>query len=248
MKQQCSILMLLTRSTFYKVLLLLVGMGGLEAALFRRVIPSVVEDGQYYSLESAIEASGILSVFFAAFLLLTVLLCTTGLEGKSHVSYTLRRLSVSEGGIYLWQSFYNTLCYALLYGVQILVAVALACWYAAEAPAEVVTGQTVVLGFYRSEYLHALLPFEDWQAWSRNGVFLVVLGLVTARYPMMQRRGNRMPLAVLVLCFLVLAYFPVELGTEAAVHLSIGAVLALLMGSYAAVTALTGGDDHAETT
>lgn len=190
MKKHLSVFMLMARSTIYKHLSLLVLMAAVEGGLFCWLLARGNAGGGL-GLETLIRQSRIIWVFGACFVLMTVLLAMTGSEGGSKLSYTLKRLSVSERWVFVWQSAYNTVCYLLLWAAQILIAVVLCRIYEANAAAEYVSGQTVFLAFYRNNFLHALLPFEDAIFWVRNGIFAAALGLCAAWFPMAQRKGKR---------------------------------------------------------
>lgn len=199
MKKHLSVFMLMARSSIYKILGLLALMAAVEGALFCFVL-SRGDVGGAYSLELMIQQSHILWVFGAGFLLMTLLLALTGCEGKSKCGYTLKRLSVSERWVFFWQSVYNVLCYLLLWAVQILIAVALCRLYEGLAAPEYVSGQTVFLAFYRSDFLHSLLPFEDAVFWVRNAAFALSLGVCAARFPLAQRAGKRFTEVIVLVC------------------------------------------------
>lgn len=210
MKKHISVFMLMARSTIYKLLGLLILMAAVEGILFWLILSrGALEDG--FSLELVIRQSRIIWVFGVCFLLMTLLLSLTGCEGKSRCGYTLRRLSVSERWVFVWQSVYNVLCYLLLWAVQILTVIALCRLYEAKAAPEYVSGQTVFLAFYRSGFLHSLLPFEETVFWVRNAVFAVTLGICAARFPLAQRKGKRFS-EIIVLAFGVLWLFSWEIG------------------------------------
>lgn len=210
MKKHLSVLMLMARSTINKLLGLLALMAAVEGALFWLTLRRSCADGSF-SLKLVIGDSHISWAFGAAFLLMTLLLSLTGCEGKSRCGYTLRRLSVSERWVFVWQSVYNVLCYLLLWAVQILTVIALCRLYEVKAAPEYVSGQTVFLAFYRSGFLHALLPFEETVFWVRNAVFAVTLGICAARFPMAQRRGKRFTELIVLACG-VLGLFSWEIG------------------------------------
>lgn len=185
-----SVLMLMARSTIYKVLGLLTLMVVVEGGLFCYTL-SLGFGEINYGLELLIRQSRISWVFGAAFVAVTYLLTRTGWKGGSKQGYTLMRLSISERWVFFWQSVYNAVCYVILWAVQVLV-VMLLCWvYTIQAPEGYVTGQTVFLAFYRSDFLHSLLPFEDALLWVTNILLVASLSICAAHYPMEKRRGKR---------------------------------------------------------
>ena len=73
MKQHLSVLMLITRSSIYKVIFVLAAMTAMQVGLFDYALQS----GETY-LEIIVNKSGIAWVFAAAFLLITYVLSRTG--------------------------------------------------------------------------------------------------------------------------------------------------------------------------
>ena len=72
MKQHLSVLMLITRSSIYKVIAVLAVMAAAQAGLFQYALQS----GSHY-LENIVSSSGLAWVFAAAFLLITYILSRT---------------------------------------------------------------------------------------------------------------------------------------------------------------------------
>ena len=185
MKKHSSVLMLMARSTIYRVLGLLIVMAVAEAGLFWLRLQQGAIDGNF-SLEAIISESR-LSWACAAFFLLVNVILSWGSYTISD-TYTAARLSVSGKAVYLWQCIYNTLCYLLFWMVQILIGIGLCRVYEAIAPAEFVSNQTVFLAFYRSKFLHSFLPFEDTWVWIRNILLVVALGVCSSRKPGKNRK------------------------------------------------------------
>lgn len=190
MKKHLSVFMLMARCTIYKILGLFALMATIEASLFYAVLQHGFTDDNY-SLEFAFAQSHIVWVFGLIFLLVTVLLCRTGYETSSKQGYTLMRLSISEKQVFLWQSIYNTICYLLLWMIQVIIVIALCYFYMSKADAAYVSNQTIFLAFYRNGFLHSLLPFDDIIFWVRNIILVSALGICSAHYPMAHRKGTR---------------------------------------------------------
>lgn len=237
MRRQLSVFGLLARRTVYKAFLLLIALSAVETVLFRLAIPAEISE-TYYSEEHRIgiyvtvEDSHFGICLAVGFVLLTVLLCLVGTEGKTKVSYTFRRLPVSERSIYLWQALYNALCYLLFWGEQALTACGLAKLYTLLAPEKAVTSQSEVMAFYRSELLRKLLPLDNpWLLLGNLGIVLA-LAFVTARYPIENRKGHRAPVLAIASVLAVFYYFLILsngfLDTAAVAAAIVGAVIALL--------------------
>lgn len=210
MKKHLSVFMLMARSTVYKIIVLLAVMAAVEGGLFWLAL-SRGPTSSGFSLERVVQDGRMVWVFGICFLLLTVLLSRACRRISG--SYTALRLSVSGGWVAFWQSVYNVLCYLLFWAVQILIAVVLCRLYTARAPAEYVTGQTVFLAFYRSKFLHSLLPFEDAVFWVRNLVMALALGVCAARRP---GRADRGIWGHIVLIAVVVGFFLRGIGNAAA--------------------------------
>ena len=185
MKKHSSVFMLMARSTIYRVMGLLILMAVAEGGLFWLRLQQGAIDGNF-SLEAIISESR-LSWACAAFFLFVNVILSWGSYTISD-AYTAARLSVSGKAVYLWQCIYNSLCYLLFWMVQILIGIGLCRVYEAMAPAEFVSNQTVFLAFYRSNFLHSFLPFEDTWVWVRNILLVVALGICSSRIPGKNRK------------------------------------------------------------
>ena len=114
MKKHISVLMLMIRSTIYRVLSLLVLMAASEAGLFWLRLQQGAID-KNFSLEAVIQESR-LSWACAAFFLFVNVILSWGSYTVSN-TYTSTRLSVSKKAVYFCQCLYNTLCYLLFWMV-----------------------------------------------------------------------------------------------------------------------------------
>ncbi len=191
MNKHSSVLWLMIQSTFMKILALLAGMVAAEFVLFWKAFRQLKYDD--YGLEQVISEGHIAWVAAVGLIIMTALLCLTGAErGGGRTGYTLQRLSISEKSVFLWQAVYNASCYLLLWVVQVVAAVGMGHLYTRIADPGMVTGQTMFLAFYRSEFLHSLLPMAEVTRWLRNVALLMGLGLSSAyfTYAQRRRRGN----------------------------------------------------------
>lgn len=202
MRQHGSVLMLLARSTLWKLLGLFLVMAAVEAGLFARSLGQVLGQ-EMYGLEQVLEGSRLPWVFGAAFLLTAVLLCGTGCEFGSRPGYLLRRLSVSERAVWAWQAGYNACCLFLLWAVQIFLLLALSAAYLTLADPEMVTGQTLVLAAYRNDFFHSLLPLAEALRWVCHLLTVAAFGICSASFPYQQRR-RKVPVAAPVCALLIL--------------------------------------------
>lgn len=215
MKRHLSVFGLMVRSTFGRIVLLLTAMTAVEAAAFAALtLRGPTEKG--FGLEPILQKSGAVWIFGAAALLMTLLLCRTGMERRTKPGYLLMRLSVSERWVFVWQSVYNVFCYFLLWAWQILTGMLLCLLYTKLAPPEFITGQTVFLAWYRSDFFHSLLPMEEGLIWFKNAMLALALGIAAARYPMGQRRGSKVQEVSGAFCAAVI-FFVEGIGSEPAI-------------------------------
>lgn len=182
MKKHLSVLMLFARSSIYKLLGLLILMAAAEAALFLLVLGRSPDS----PLEMIFSQGKTAIVCGVAFVLYTALLCLTGCEFGSKQGYTLRRLRVSEWGIYFWQAGYNLCCYLIFWFVQLAAALLLCRLYMSRGSGP----QDVFLVFYRNSFLHSILPLDETSRYIRNLLLAAALGLETAYFPLCQRYGK----------------------------------------------------------
>lgn len=212
MRQYLSVLALAARSTVYRVSGLLLLTFGAEAALFYRALQSA-SDGGLNTPEALIDGSGIPLVCGVSFLLLSALLSMTGYERAGvRTRYTIRRLSVREETVVLLWACYNTACFLLFWAFQVLAALVLCRWYLAAVDPAYWNGQTVFLAFYRSDFLHSLLPLEEKSRFVRNLALAPALGLAAACFAMKQRRG-KLGISAGVLAAFTLMEFPRKMGS-----------------------------------
>lgn len=181
MKKHMSVLMLIARSTVYRVLGVLVLMTGLEVFLFSRAIETL-RSGEIIGLEYAFSKALTIWLFLAAFIAVYIILMGSMKNKKSSPKYTLLRLSISEKQFFLWNALYNTACFALLMLIQISVVIGLCHYYMKSGVDASASVQTVFLAFYRSDFLHSLVPFDKPANIIANILLPVIMGLVCARH------------------------------------------------------------------
>ncbi len=216
MKKHISVFGFYTRSSIYKVLLILLLMVLAETGVF--LLKFRGELANYYELleqvaqgnadvayfvrpETLLEKCFIPLFFAAAVIGESVILCLPGCEFGTKTSYTIKRLQVSERACFFWQALCSLLLYLLVYAVQLAVIFGLSQYYINHVPEGVVGNQSVFLMFYRSEFLHSLLPLADIRIWIRNGFLLLAFAFAAAGFSYQQRRKKKpMALYLLLVC------------------------------------------------
>lgn len=220
MKKYISIFELFARSTIYKIIPVLAFMGTAQIAMFRKAMLEWFPMDTYhldfqaiehYTLEYMVSRSKNELFLGIAFVLITAILSWNGCNIGSKSSYTMQRLQVTEKKIFIIQSIYNSLCYVLLLGAQIGVLFIQSSMYSARAGH--ITNQTVFLAYYRSDFMHSVLPLEGTMRWTVNILIILGCGVATALFTYLQRRG-KVAWSLLVVTACVLIGFIQELGEQ----------------------------------
>ena len=195
MRKHLSVFGLWARCSLYKILAVLAVMSVAEYMLFYIIMSkeSAIYEaiGTFSRPENLVDRSGVFLCFAVAFLVITALITVYGCQFSSKTGYTLRRLRINERYVFLYQSLYNLLVYALLWSIQTVLCIFMLKFYISQAPAELVAEQSVFMAFYRSARLHALMPLSDGITWARNILLLVLLSVCSAEFPYLQRRGKK---------------------------------------------------------
>ncbi|WP_152967692.1 hypothetical protein [Oxobacter pfennigii] len=167
----------------------------------------------------------------------------TGSEfGGGKLRYTVQRLSVREEAVvFLWAG-YNAVCFFLFWAVQLVIVLVLCRLYVTQMDTAYVSGQTIFLAFYRSNFLHSLLPLEEISRYVRNGILILTLGVCASCFSFRQRRGERGS-AVVVLAVIVAVSFPNAMGSFGSdIFLSLVA-LCIAAGAVAGIWKERGGEN-----
>ena len=185
MRVKQSIITWLTAGTWKQILVIISGLTALQFLAY-----ALASGGATYALHQLPRATRMPWLFALAFVLLTFVLSRFGTEQGSRHSYTLRRLRVSEREIVRIQALYNSLCYLLLWCAQILISYLLSKLYLAGSDSQTRSEQIHFLAYYRSAFLHSILPLNAWLLWARNLILCAALGICSAAVPYILRRGR----------------------------------------------------------
>ena len=220
MKERSSVFWFFARSTIFYILGIISLMLVSEAILFFSV-------GAYGTIiDRVIDERRIGIAFKCAIALSTLVLCLPGRITRSRTDYTLKRLRISENEVLLMHFVYNTLVYFIIFAVQIVFALVIcACKINAMDPA-LVSEQTMLLTFYKSDFLHSLLPLLDIKLWIRNIILIMMLGLSSAFFPYVQRRKKFSSLALFSVIYV---FFWFEQGLDSGIHLFFTALIFVIM-------------------
>ena len=208
MKKQLSVFALHARAAIGRLALVLLGMLALDAAAY-----ALFGLRGFRASLTGSELVTALRVIFSLGLVACQLLLASCFGAGSRYGYTLRRLQIPETRVLLWSGVCNALCFACVWCVQLMASVGTAALHAADARyAE--GAQGIFVDFYRSEFLHGLLPLADGYLWVRNVVFVLALGVLTAYMQLgLRRKNGGRRLALVVLTGLMLLVLPVRFGS-----------------------------------
>lgn len=244
MRKHLSVFMLYARSSLFRILLLFVLMAVAEFTLFYFSVERCLAS-DIVGIERMISKSYIGPIMGAVFLIMSAQLSSIGCEYGSKQSYTLRRLSVSEGAIFGWQALFNALMYFLLWGVQLGLALIM-CYYGVEKIGSSASNQAVFLAFYRNDFLHSLLPLAEWSRYLRNIVLIIALGLASALFAYNQRR-KKLGLAMIFMLPLTALPFAGSTGNLETDVVQILASVCVIMWSIYKVYSKEGAAENEET-
>ena len=180
MKKYFSVCKLIIRSSIYPVMGVLLGTVIGNFVLF---FLNGWGRGDMY------EAIFNISTVHLGLIMLAVFLASALCRRGGQLTYTMRRLRISDKAVFCFQACYNALCFALFFMVQALSFVGMSLLYLNAHPEA--GHQTLFVTAYQYEVFHVVFPLENTLGWLCNGILMAGLGICTAAYPFRQRRGRR---------------------------------------------------------
>ncbi len=173
-----SVLALLIRNNFYKVLAVIVLMVSVEGFMFYRFLGEYQEG--LVSAESMIENNQVWAVFGVALAVIFFILSVTENRLDKKSGNTIFRLRITQKRFFAIKTIYNVFCIALLFVVQIWFAIFMIKTYG-EHIGEVLAGpQQLFLAFYRNEFLHSILPMAEAGKWIKNILMILAYAMQAA--------------------------------------------------------------------
>lgn len=153
---------------------------------------------------------------------------TWAMFSHEKASYTMKRLRISQRRAVLCHGACATASYILLWGMQVIVLLALFRWYGVHTlPTQITTDclgttgvhtihhygpQTMAKAFYQVPVLHGLLPLGDWPLYVRNLVMALILGGCCAAIPVTLERGKSGVVLLDLVTGVALWIFPTDMG------------------------------------
>lgn len=232
MKKYISVFEMITRSTVYKVLLVLAIMAAVQLSLFWGKLEEFVVNMEYsfdHRIELIVDQSYMILPLAAGFLLITVILCWSGCNIGSNQGYTLRRLQIPEMHVLVLQAVYNGMVYILLWASQVVIMLVANYWYMQQDFET--TNQSIVLAFYKNAYMHTILPMKDGFGWFLLVVMILACGIATAVFPYQQRRGT-IGFSVIAVVGTVFILFPRGMGSDMSFLIFYPILLLVTYGIY----------------
>ena len=188
MKKLTSAALLALKLTWKLVLLQLILAVGLQIFYsFRELMPGGVPLQAAFSFESLLRAAAQLVGKFWMVFLLSALIGVTASGKGSKTVYTMNRLGLHENHITLVFGLVFTGYFLLYWALQLAVAYGLFLWYSRFT---LVGSNTFMLACWRSEWLHILLPLNEWWGYLRNLAICGSFGFTAAFGAQLQRRGK----------------------------------------------------------
>ena len=229
MKKYVSVLELFIRSSFYKALLIFVGMAAIELCGFWYVFQMSLQKKEHMGLEMIIDATAISGIFKIGFLVLTASLVFSGYSSGCNQNYTLKRLQIKEWNIALLQCFYNGMCYFLFWTVQVVLLFIMSSFYSENALE--VTNQTVMLAFYRNDFMHSMFPMEASVRWIENGIMLIGCAVTATSFSGQLRKG-RFDISLVIVVAICMVAMVGGLGNHAYIGLVFAILVWIAIGFY----------------
>lgn len=173
-----SVLSLLIRNTFYKVLVVIILMISVEGFKFYKFI-----NGNHDTLMNAEQMLD--KIYFADYFRIAIaaiffILCVMENRLDKQSSGTILRLRITTKQFFTIKTLYNAFCIALLFVVQIWTAVIMIKVYGAHIGEAVLGPQKLFMAFYRNEFLHNLLPMAEVGKWIKNILFVAAYSMQAA--------------------------------------------------------------------
>jgi len=230
MRKYASVLMMFVKNLLYRVIGITALMLIAETIAFYNSLERVkiaVADGMFtaYPLYRVIAGAELYQPLLFGFFAVTLVLSLHGCDFSGKSEYTIRRLGISGKWYFGLQVGSHLLMYLLFWMLQVLACFGFALFYLNTVDASWVSAQTLMVEFYRSDFLYSLFPLEDGSIWFTNVFLYLGLGVATAHVSYCQRKKS-FSVAVFLLTFLAACLFERDLGALGAnVTLVVASVL-----------------------
>ena len=230
MRRNLMMLSVAVRSSLYKIIIILGIMAALQMGCFyhtyekyayppegsweaQQIQTENITLGQIYgvtwTLESLIEKSKLELVFLGAFVLICLVLAWSQGERKQVKTYYFyERLPQSHEKRFAVWTIYNVCCMIILVFVQVLTVLGMGWMFKSLVPSEYESVQMFFMSFYKSEFLHCIMPLGDVIKVVRNIMMYLACSMEIAGYACMKRK----PWTLFLLVALMVFGFSQEIG------------------------------------
>ena len=203
MKKITSAALLALKLTWLSALLYpLVAVGLQIFDVFRNLMPGGVPLQVTFGFENLLQSAQRVGRFWMVLLLFALTRAAGDTAGSKSV-YTTNRLGLSEEQMTLVFGGVFTGYFLLYWALQIAVAYGFFVWYSRFT---LVSSNSFMLACWRSEWLHTLLPLNEWWGYLRNIAICASFGFSAAIGSQKARRGKSHLTSVVppVLCLFLL--------------------------------------------
>lgn len=203
MKKITSAALLALKLTWLSALLYpLVAVGLQIFDVFRNLMPGGVPLQVTFGFENLLQSAQRVGRFWMVLLLFALTRAAGDTAGSKSV-YTMNRLGLSENRMTLVFGGVFTGYFLLYWVLQLAVAYGFFVWYSRFT---LVSSNSFMLACWRSEWLHTLLPLNEWWGYLRNIAICASFGFSAAFGSQLSRRGKFpwMSLVPPVLCLFLL--------------------------------------------
>lgn len=239
MKKDLSVLMLLVRNSFWRVIGVILIMLALESFSFF-ADPDLVH-GSTISLDKLLKGKMIgLGFTLGSFMLIWVLV-SFGSDKKSKEAYTLRRLQISERRVWFLQVIYHTGCFLVLYIAEAWLIFSFYRYYLIQSAVQPWSELTLWLAIKQHPLSYSLLPIQNTLGWLRNLTLILGFGVTSASEPIANRRGQS---AFMVYSLQLLAILAFRFNTNTWQLDLLITVVAISLAGYAVYYVWKGEEKH----
>ena len=237
MKRYLSVFEMITRSSIYKVLLVIAALVVADAVFLYLACMSP----DFVSVEEYVVENCYSVAFKIAYVLVTIAIVLPGMNIGSTQSYTLQRLCIKERWIFWLQAIYNFCSYVILWGAQLMMLLLNVVVFQKNLPeGAILSNQTMFLAFYRNDFMHTILPLEDGPGWWMLALWAVTTAFAAASFTRLQRKG-KFGFELILMVIAALIYFPRALGYDIVFMVLAYAGTFMVMGLRVTIERL-GGD------
>ncbi len=190
MKKYISVFCLIMRESFFKIFALIVLALVLQVSLVFFCTP-IAAGEEIPSVTAVFDMSKIHIVFCVLITALAVLLCKTGMQFRTSVGYTLKRLRIREESIFFIQSLYNFIIIAIAVCLEVVLCFYLASFAADNLPDKFITSQSVYLTIYKNQFIQNLFAGRDVLRIIRNILGMLAFSCNCGALSFLYRRGKK---------------------------------------------------------